>query len=140
MGSSNHVVIANVRRPESFRALRVQMILIVAALATWQIIEIWHHSLLFAPLRARTEMWVNKFGELLSCPFCLSPWIAALCVTVLTLAEYGLAGRIGSVIIYAFAVSRLANLGNDFFKQYSLTPKIEFDYDDEEFDDESGAN
>lgn len=107
------------------------MILIVAALATWQIVEIWHHSLLFAPIRARTEMWVNKIGELLSCPFCLSPWVALLCVAGLSVAEYGLAGQVISIIIYAFAVARLANLGNDFFKRYCLTPRITFDYDDE---------
>jgi hypothetical protein len=107
------------------------MNLIVAALATWQIIEIWHHSLLMAPLRSRTEMWTGKLGELLSCPFCLSPWVALLCTAALGLAEYGLAGRCGSVIIYAFAAARLANLGNDFFKQYDLTPKVTFDYDDE---------
>jgi hypothetical protein len=107
------------------------MILIVAALATWQIIEIWHHSLLMAPLRARTEMWVNKFGELLGCPFCLSPWIALLFVDWLSVVEFGLAGLCGNVIIYAFAAARLANLGNDFFKQYNLTPKVTFNYDDE---------
>jgi hypothetical protein len=116
------------------------MILIVAALATWQIIEIWHHSRLLAPLRARTEMWINKLGELLGCPFCLSPGIALLCGACLSLGEYGLVGRCGNVIVYAFAAARLANLGNDFFKQYNLTPKVSFDYDDEsdEFGDSSG--
>jgi hypothetical protein len=110
---------------------------IIAALATWQIVEIWHHSLLTAPLRVRTEMWTNKLGELLSCPFCLSIWVALLCVVVLSLEEYGLAGQCGSVVIHAFAVSRLANLGNDFFKQHSLTSKATLDY--EHLDDpESG--
>ena len=113
------------------------MSLIVAALATWQIVEIWHHSLLTAPFRARTEMWTNKIGELLSCPFCLSVWVALLCVVVLSMAEYGLAGWCGSIAVHAFAVSRLANLGNDFFKQCTLTPKASFNYD--ELDDpESG--
>jgi len=111
---------------------------IIAALATWQIVEIWHHSLLMAPLRARTEMWVNKIGELLSCPFCLSIWVALFCVAVLSLAEYGLAGRCGSIAIHALAVSRLANLGNDFFKQHSLTPKASFDY--EHLDDPEAGN
>jgi len=111
---------------------------IIAALATWQIVEIWHHSLLMAPLRARTEMWTNKLGELLSCPFCLSIWVALLCVVTLSLAESGLVGRCGSVVIYAFAVSRLANLGNNFFKQHSLTPKAAFNYDD--LDDPEAGN
>lgn len=114
------------------------MDLIVAALATWQIIEIWHHSLLMSPLRARTEMWDNKLGELLGCPFCLSPWIGLLCMIGLSVAEFGLVGRGVSVLIHAFAVARLANLGNDVFKRYCLTPKVTFDYDDEP--DEYGGN
>jgi len=114
------------------------MVLIVAALATWQIIEIWHHSILMAPLRARTEMWVNKPGELLSCPFCLSIWVALFCMVILSLEEFGLAGRCGSIVIHAFAVSRLANLGNDFFKQHTLTPKASFDYGD--LDDPEDGN
>lgn len=109
------------------------MILIVAALATWQIIEIWHHSSLLAPLRSRTEMWTNKLGELLVCPFCLSPWVALACVICLSIPEAWLAGW----IVYAFAASRLANLGNDLFKKFNLTPKVNFD--DYEFDElESG--
>lgn len=102
------------------------MILVVAALATWQIIEIWHHSSLLAPLRARTEMWTGKLGELLVCPFCLSPWVAILCIVCLRVTEAWLA----SWVVYAFAASRLANLGNDFFKQHTLTPRV-FVFDDE---------
>jgi len=98
--------------------------LFVAALATWEIVEIWHHSLLFAPLRARTELWVNKVGELLGCPFCLAPWVALLSVLVLIAPEWcgwsiwpGL-----KVILYSLAVARLANLGNDYFKEKCRTP------------------
>ena len=106
------------------------MILVVAALATWQVIEIWHHSMLFAPVRSRTEMWTNKLGELVSCPFCLSPWVA-LCIACLSIPEVWLA----SWVVYAFAASRLANLGNDIFKKFTLTPKVNFDEYD--FDDDS---
>jgi hypothetical protein len=102
----------------------VTLELIVAALATWEIIEIWHHSLLFAPLRSRVELWENKVGELLGCPFCLSPWIALLSVVVLFIPEWigwsiwpGL-----KAVWYAFAVARLANLGNDYFHDKSRTP------------------
>ena len=113
------------------------MNLIVAALATWQIIEIWHHSLFMAPLRAITDTWENKFGELASCPFCLSPWVGLLCVTILELQEYGLAGACGSLIIYAFAVARLANLGNDLSSKFNRTPKLRFDdYDFDEPEEE----
>jgi len=104
--------------------------IVIAALATWQIIEIWRHSLLMAPLRAVTEMWVNKIGELLSCPFCLSPWVGLACITSLTFQSYGFAGLWFSLFVKAMAVARLANLGNDFFKAWTLTPKVAFDYDD----------
>ena len=105
------------------------MNLIVAALATWQIVEIWHHSLLMAPLRSRAEMWDNKLGELLSCPFCLSVWVGLCCTAGVTFAAmYGL-----EYVIMAFAVSRLANLGNDVFKTYCLTPKVGFDLGEVDF-------
>ena len=105
------------------------MDLIVAGLATWQIVEIWHHSLLMAPLRAHAEMWNNKLGELLSCPYCLSVWVALLCVPLLTFAEgYG-----SREVLLAFAVSRLANLGNDVFKPYCRTPKVGFDLSEVDF-------
>jgi|TARA_R110002051_G_scaffold252284_1_gene311517 hypothetical protein len=98
--------------------------LIIAALATWEIIEIWHHSLLFAPLRARTELWTNKLGELIGCPFCLAPWVALLSVMVLFSPEwFGWSVWSGlRVIWYSFAVARLANLGNDYFKATCRTP------------------
>lgn len=54
--------------------------LAVAALATWHIVEVWHHSSLFAGVRARVELMdtegaAGKLRELLSCPFCLSVWV-----------------------------------------------------------------
>lgn len=99
----------------------------VAVLATWQIIEIWHHSLLFANLRARTELWENKLGEILGCPFCLSPWVALLSTSVLLLPTWlhvtGWNIVILRVIWYAFAISRLANISNDLAHKVSRTPK-----------------
>lgn len=105
------------------------MELIVAALATWQIVEIWHHSLLMAPLRSRTEMWNNKLGELLSCPFCLSVWVALACALGVTVGRDSGA----ATVVLAFAVARLANLGNDVFKSYCLTPKVGFDLGEVDF-------
>ena len=99
----------------------------VAVLATWQIIEIWHHSLLFAGLRSRVELWGNKLGELLGCPFCLSPWVALLSVSVLLLPRWleinG--GHVNTLrlVWYAFAVARLANLSNDLLHEKCRTPK-----------------
>lgn len=105
------------------------LLIIVAALATWQIVEIWHHSFLLAPLRSRTELWENKLGELLGCPYCLSVWVAFLCVGGLWLGDVGNTEWYSflfdgiSLVIHGFAVSRLANLGNDFFHPKCRTPK-----------------
>lgn len=95
-------------------------VIIIAGLATWQIVEIWHHSMLLAPLRSRTEMWDNKLGELLGCPFCLSVWIGWLTLTILNVADSRLAFL--NILIQGLAVSRLANLGNDVFKSFCRTP------------------
>ena len=99
----------------------------IAVLATWQIIEIWHHSLLFAGLRARAELWENKLGELLGCPFCLSPWVAVLSAGVLLVPAWlqisGWCVLTLRLIWYAFAISRLANICNDIAHNTSRTPK-----------------
>jgi hypothetical protein len=108
------------------------MIIVVAALATWQIVEIWRHSRLMASLRSRTEMWDNLLGELLSCPFCLSVWVSLFCLLGLESADCGLAGYILSLVLHALAISRLANLGNDVFKQFCLTPRNTITFQDQE--------
>jgi len=100
----------------------------IAVLATWQIIEIWHHSLLFAGSRARVELWGNKLGELLVCPFCLSPWVAILSTIVLLVPTWlqisGWYVLILRLIWYAFAISRLANVCSDVMHNISRTPKL----------------
>lgn len=106
--------------------------LIVAALATWEIIEIWQHSSLLAGWRAITETWNNFFGRVLHCMFCLTPWIswlvclimivpvppwdgsfANVAVQVVTLAQF---------IVCGFAIARLANIGNDLTHDKCRTP------------------
>lgn len=98
--------------------------LFVVALATWQAVEIWRHSTLFADWRSITETWDNKLGELLSCPWCLSVWVGIVFCLLLHFSEVWLIGIISQTFIYGLAVSRLANLGNDYFKQYCRTPQV----------------
>jgi hypothetical protein len=110
-------------------------ILVISALATWQAVEIWRHSSLFADWRAITETWDNKVGELLHCPWCLSVWVATLFATLLYFSDVWLLGIVSQMFIFGLAISRLANLGNDYFKQYSRTPRnsvgLFADYDKE---------
>ncbi len=121
-------------------------VLIVAALATWQAVEIWHHSSIAAGWRARTELWQGRPGELFGCPFCLSVWAALGSIAVLGYNPPALTGDYASLLgwwhaltdikeicsnivtavqffLYALAVSRLANLGNDVFHAWCRTPR-----------------
>lgn len=104
---------------------------IIVALATWQAVEIWHHSYLFAGWRARVEIWENAFGDLLGCPFCLAPWVAFILLVLLTVSSeptgdgyirwhWGI-----DLIVMALAASRLANIGNDLIGRRCRTPKAD---------------
>jgi hypothetical protein len=112
--------------------------LIVAALATWHIVEVWHHGSIFASWRARVDLWEGFFGELLRCPFCLSVWVAGL-----STGWFFLTSAVGYDVLawplYLFAVARLANLGNDVSRDLCRTPKPQLDFDVEamEEDDET---
>lgn len=116
----------------------------IAALAAWQIIEIWHHSLLFASARSHVELWENKVSDLLGCPFCLSPWVSLLCVVCLLLPNWleleGWYVLTAKCVIYGFAVSRITNLFNDLCHAKTRTPKAytEFLFDTE--GEEDGAD
>ena len=109
--------------------------LIIAALATWQIVEIWHHSSIMAGPRARAEAWSNTTADLLGCPFCLSVWVALVSITLLRCdaAEGTIWAALFGLLklpVWAFAASRLANLGNDLTKKYCRTPKTSSFVDD----------
>ena len=118
-----------------------------AVLATWQAVEIWRHSTLFAGCRAVVECWLvrpepthpdlrghwwsgllragdvyyaarAKLAELLSCPWCLSVWVATL------FAAWLLLGPPWSLIpLYGLAASRGANVLSDWTRATSRTPK-----------------
>lgn len=95
--------------------------LIIAALATWQAVEIWHHSEIFARWRAYVEAVGGWPAALMRCPFCLSVWVAfSLAVIVLHETD-----RLDAVklFVFALAVARLANLGNDLFYDKCRTPR-----------------
>lgn len=103
--------------------------LIVASLATWEAVEVYHHSSLFAPVRARAELIENKLGALLACPFCLSVWVAFAAVLGVgaDASGYGfwawLAVAAFKVFGYGLAVARVANLSNDLLHPWCRTPR-----------------
>ena len=103
--------------------------LIIAALAIWQVVNIWSYSELFATQRASLEARDGFFSRLLRCPFCLSNWVSAFVVCTLAASEalpvFGLdvCGTIAAVPAQIFAAARLANLCNDFFKFWDRTPR-----------------
>jgi hypothetical protein len=107
--------------------------ILIAALSVWEILEIWHHSHLFAGWRARSELWDNKAGQLLSCMFCLAPWVSLLVVAALAASEHltqHYSRWLGLAVagpFYAFAIARLANLGNDVCHRICRTPKAGLD-------------
>jgi len=108
--------------------------LLIGALAVWEIVEIWQHSALMAGLRARAELLDGKVGQLLRCGFCLSVWLSFMVVPfvmpthdpvpgdTLSMAWYAIKTA-GGMVLIAFAVARLANLGNDLTHGWCRTPK-----------------
>lgn len=106
--------------------------LIIATLAVWEIIEIWHHSSLFANWRAKVETCTGIIGNLLTCMFCLSVWVSFL-ITTLMIQHLILKQTESSLVLFfayliwvfinGLAVARLANLCNDITHKWCRTPK-----------------
>lgn len=101
--------------------------LVTAAMAIWQVVEIWHHGQLFADWRSRVETWAagvkGWVGNLLTCPWCLSVWVGFLVCGNLLLSD-ALGAPWVAFFPYAFAASRLANVGNDLTHHWCRTPKV----------------
>lgn len=96
--------------------------LVVAALAAWQAVEVWHHGSIFASWRARVEAWPGEgvrgwLGELLLCPFCLSVWVGTAAAAAVVADHWA-----PLLALYGLAASRLANLANDVTRGVSRTP------------------
>jgi hypothetical protein len=93
--------------------------LLLAALATWQIVEIFHHGEIFARYNARIELMIElpqvaalssfwKFVySVLLCPKCLSVWVGGCTFLSVTFIPFAW------VIAGILSTSRLANFFND---------------------------
>jgi hypothetical protein len=99
--------------------------LTVLVLCVNQIIETFRHGSIFAETRAKYEAGDRFIDELISCPFCLSHWVAAgtvLWYVIAFLLFESWLRILVSVPIYTFAVSRGAQLVNDVLAPFSRTP------------------
>lgn len=94
--------------------------LAAASLATMQIVETWRHGSIFAGARAEVEARTGFFAELLTCPFCLSHWVAGGAVVVCLLAQSVHPWLMFPV--WAFAVTRAAQLLHDATHSISRSP------------------
>lgn len=117
--------------------------LVVTALATWQVVEVWHHSALFAGRRAVVEARGGFLADLLLCPFCLSVWAAAaVCAVVVSpvpeAAWAAWAAGAAKLFVLAMAVSRLANLGNDLAHTRCRTPRVKTGFEGDDVGDQTG--
>ena len=98
---------------------------LVASFATWQVVELAHHSEIGWPLRKfarecqKREDYYGFFGRLYTCPFCLSHWVAAA-VLILVLS-------FGYWLVWLLAIVRAANLLNDVFHTSCRTPHFDPD-------------
>ena len=105
--------------------------LIISAIATWQVIEIWRHSTLFAEWRAWLELFNNYLSNLLLCPWCLSVWVG-FGFAGLALASDLTNSNIPLVPAFAFSISRLANWANDISHSYCRTPNTKWGLPDDD--------
>jgi len=114
---------------------------VVAALATWQAVEVWRHGAVAASWRARVEAidpasrrwFVRQLRAVLTCPYCLSVWVGLATTAVLALPRptpegvvSGLAWAavgVAKLFVVGLAVSRVANLGNDLTWAWCRTPR-----------------
>lgn len=98
--------------------------ILIASMATWQAVEVWRHGSIFASARATAQAWTvatgvrGWLGRLLSCPFCLSVWVALATVLLWTVGHYP-----GQILVATLAAARLANVGNDLTHPWCRTPR-----------------
>jgi len=97
--------------------------LTVLALASWQATETLHHGSVFAEKRAEWELRGGFRGGLAVCAFCLSHWPSiVLVVGSNLLAGLPVVGSLMTMILWSLAVTRLAQLGNDWAWTFTRTP------------------
>jgi hypothetical protein len=104
------------------------LLLCLAALLTWAVLDVYFYSILTESLRQYGERWQESNGAMryfryvLGCPHCLSHWIAAVILAVLVGLNYVDAVPVTLhpvlAILFLPVVARMALV----FRDYSLPP------------------
>ena len=106
--------------------MEIAALLLLAAMANWQVVETFHHGSLFDTFRAYMEARRDWLGELLTCPFCLSHWTGFVFTAMVVFHLWQPAWRWNDLAVwplFAFAVIRLSNVLNDACHGFSRTPR-----------------
>lgn len=117
------------------------VIIFICAVATWQIVDIIHHSEMetIADFRAKQEASAGFFGQLTTCPWCMSVWVGVIAYGIFRLNSYfaesdsllhEILWAVTSILkflITGTAVSRISNLLNDYFYETTRTHATNID-------------
>lgn len=101
----------------------------IMALATWQMVETWHHGSIFSHQRAKLELFDGFCARLLTCMFCLSHWVAS-CVVAWCAVSWVLLrvpgnewiGYLMQTPIISLAVTRASQVGHDYLRAVTRQP------------------
>jgi hypothetical protein len=106
------------------------LLLTLASLLNWAIVDIYFYSILFDAPRKYSEGWEQSYGFLkyfrymLGCPFCLSHWTAVVILTSLSVMGYfgcvPMTLHPAAAMVFIPAVARVSLVIRD----YSLPPLI----------------
>lgn len=95
--------------------------LVLVTLAVWELLELWFHGSIFAPLRVRLAESDALPAELLRCKLCLAPWLSLVVVGGLTVLPWLVlkAGwppwliPVSWLVVQVLAVARLAGAAGE---------------------------
>ena len=105
----------------------ILIVVFLAALSNWAVIETWRHGEIFERLRAWLQAHDPSFLQmLLTCPYCLSHWTAfPILVSLMVCAVDPIQPwyRYLALIPLSLASTRLSNALNDTLHSWCRTPR-----------------
>jgi hypothetical protein len=97
-----------VRADSGLQVFELLILILLSAVATEAVVEIITKSELFQPLMVKFSMRQDFFSRLVTCPYCLSVWVAMFFTGLLYFHHLGYILAIGITLV--FSIHRLANL------------------------------